>query len=348
MTVSRRKFLAATGAALAAPAIARPALAQAQVTLKLHHFLPPVSNPHARLLTPWAKMVEQDSGGRIKIEIYPSMQLGGTPPQLYDQARDGVVDLAWGLPGWTAGRFPSSEVFELPFIGARRGIVNARASQEFADQHLAKEMADIKLLSYWSHDHGLIHANRQVKTMEDLKGLKLRSPHRLAGEALKALGATAIPMPVTQVPESLAQRVLDGCVVPWEIVPAIKLNELVKFHTEIPGSPTLYTASFFLAMNKAKYESLPADLKAAIDKNSGMKFAELAGNVWDTAGAEVEERVKKQGNTIAAITEDEKQRWIKATQPVVDGWVQQVKDKGLDGAKLIEEAKALVAKYDKA
>ena len=146
MTVSRRKFLAAAGAALAAPAIARPAFAQAQVTLKLHHFLPPVSNGHAKMLAPWAKMVEQDSGGKIKIDIFPSMQLGGTPPQLYDQARDGVVDIVWTLPGSTAGRFPSTEVFELPFVGARRGIVNARASQEYADANLAKETSDIKLL----------------------------------------------------------------------------------------------------------------------------------------------------------------------------------------------------------
>ena len=348
MTVSRRKFLAATGAALAAPAIARPAFAQAQVTLKLHHFLPPVSNGHAKMLAPWAKMVEADSGGKIKIDIFPSMQLGGTPPQLYDQARDGVVDIVWTLPGSTAGRFPSTEVFELPFIGARRGIVNARASQEFADANLANETSDIKLLSYWSHDHGLIHSNKEVKTMDDLKGLKLRSPTRLAGEALKALGATAIPMPIPQVPESLAQRVIDGCVVPWEVVPAIKLDELVKFHTEIPGSPTLYTASFFLAMNKAKYDGLPADLKAAIDKNSGMKFAELAGNMWDDAGALVLERVKKRGNTLTTISEEEKAKWIKATAPVAEGWIKQVKDKNLDGGKLIEQAKALVAKYDKA
>jgi TRAP-type C4-dicarboxylate transport system substrate-binding protein len=348
MTVSRRKFLAAAGGAIAAPAVARPALAQAQVTLKLHHFLPPVSNGHAKMLAPWAKMVEQDSGGKIKIDIFPSMQLGGTPPQLYDQARDGVVDIVWTLPGSTAGRFPSTEVFELPFIGARRGIVNARASQEFADANLAKETGDIKLLSYWSHDHGLIHATREVKTMDDLKGLKLRSPTRLAGEALKALGATAVPMPIPQVPESLAQRVIDGCVVPWEVVPAIKLHELVKNHTEIPGSPTFYTASFFLAMNKAKYEALPADLKAAIDKNSGMKFAELAGSMWDTAGAQVEEMVRKRGNVINVISADEKAKWVKATQPVIDAWVAQVKDKGLDGAKLIEQAKALVAKQDKA
>ncbi len=348
MTLSRRRFLGSTGAALAAPAIARPAFAQAQVTLKLHHFLPPISNGHSKMLAPWAKSVEQDSGGKIKIDIFPSMQLGGTPPQLYDQARDGVVDIVWTLPGSTAGRFPSTEVFELPFVAARRGIVNARASQEYADANLAKETSDIKLLSYWSHDHGLIHANKPVKTMDDFKGLKLRSPTRLAGEALKALGATGVPMPIPQVPESLAQRVIDGAVVPWEVVPAIKLHELVKYHTEIPGSPTLYTAGFFLAMNKAKYEGLPPDLKAAIDKNSGMKFAELAGNMWDNAGKTVSEMVKGKGNEIITISEDEKAKWIKATEPVIENWVKQVKDKGLDGAKLLEQARALIAKHDKA
>jgi TRAP-type C4-dicarboxylate transport system substrate-binding protein len=259
-----------------------------------------------------------------------------------------VVDIVWTLPGSTAGRFPSTEVFELPFIGARRGIVNAQASQEYADANLAKETADIKLLSFWSHDHGLIHANKAVNTMDDLKGLKLRSPNRLAGEALKALGATAVPMPIPQVPESIAQRAIDGAVVPWEVVPAIKLDELVKFHTEIPGSPTLYTASFFLAMNKAKYDGLAPDLKAALDKNSGMAFARLAGNMWDDAGALVLERVKKRGNTIITISAEEKAKWVKACEPVTAAWVAQVKEKGLDGNKLIEQAKALVSKYDKA
>ena len=344
MTVSRRKFLAATSAAIAAPAIARPAFAQAQVTLKLHHFLPPVANGHAKMLAPWAKMVEQDSGGKIKIDIFPSMQLGGTPPQLYDQARDGVVDIVWTLPGSTAGRFPSTEVFELPFVGARRGIVNAKASQEYADANLAKETDDIKLLSYWSHDHGLIHATKEVKTMDDLKGLKLRSPTRLAGEALKALGATAIPMPIPQVPESLAQKVIDGCVVPWEVVPAIKLHELVKYHTEIPGSPTLYTASFFLAMNKAKHDALPAELKKVLDANSGMTFAEMAGKMWDDAGAAVLEMVKARGNTITTLAEGEKTKWQKTTEPVVDTWVKQAKN----GDKLLESARALLTKYEKA
>ena len=155
-------------------------------------------------------------------------------------------------------------------------------------------------------------------------------------------------MPVPQVPESLAQKVIDGAVIPWEVVPAVKVQELVKFHTEIPGSPTLYTASFFLAMNKAKYDELPADLKAVIDKNSGQAFATLAGNMWDTEAVRIIDIVKKRGNTIGAISEEEKAKWIKATEPVHTAWIEQVKAKGLDGAALIAAAKALIAKYEKA
>ncbi len=329
---------------MASPAIVRTAHAQAPVTLRLHHFLPAVSNVHTKLLVPWVKKIETESGGRLKIDIYPSMQLGGTPPQLYDQARDSVADIVWTLPGNTPGRFPATEVFELPFVASRRGIVNALAAQEYAETHLGDETKDVRLISFWAHDHGLIHATRQVKTMEDLKGLKLRFPTRLAGEALKALGATAIGMPIPQVPESLAQKVIDGCVIPWEVVPAVKVHELVKFHTEIPGSPTLYTASFFLAMNRARHESLPAELKKVLDANSGATFAAMAGKMWDDAGATVYEMVKARGNTITTITEDEKARWIKATEPVVTAWTKQVKD----GPKLLETARSLLAKHEKA
>jgi TRAP-type C4-dicarboxylate transport system substrate-binding protein len=348
MKASRRRFLALAGGAVAAPALLREGYAQApQVTLKMHHFLPPVSNGHAKFLAPWAKKVEADSQGRIKIDIFPSMQLGGTPPQLFDQVRDGVADLVWTLPGSTPGRFPGIEVVELPFIAARRGVVNAKATQELYETQLKEEFREVHPICLWSHDHGLVHANKQVKTLEDMRGLKLRSPTRQAAEALKMLGANGIAMPIPQVPESLAQRVLDGCVVPWEVVPAIKVHELLKFHTEIPGSPTLYTASFILGMNKPKYEGLPADLKAVIDKHSGQVAAEAAGRMWDDQAVIVSEMVKKRGNTITTIAEDEKKRWEQATKPVIDAWIASVKDKGLDGAKLVETFRGLVAKYDK-
>jgi TRAP-type C4-dicarboxylate transport system substrate-binding protein len=349
MSLSRRRFLAAAGATVAAPAVLRVTPgAAAEATLKLHHFLPAMSNPHTKFLTPWARKIEAASGGRIKIDIFPSMQLGGTPPQLFDQAKDGVVDIVWTLPGNTPGRFPSTEVFELPFVPSRWSLTNSKACMEYAETHLTDETKDVKLLCFWAHDHGLIHANRQVRTMEDLKGLKLRFPTRHAGEALKALGASAIGMPIPQVPESLAQKVIDGCVVPWEVVPAIKVHELLKYHTDIPGSPTLYTATFVLAMNKAKYDGLSADLKKVIDTNSGMVAAEMAGTVWDEMGLPVMEMVKKRGNIITTISEDEKKRWQQATAPVIDSWIKQMKDKNLDGGKLLEAARTALAKYEKA
>lgn len=348
MTPTRRRFLTIAGSAVAAPALLREGYAQApQITLKMHHFLPPVSNGHAKFLAPWAQKVMAESNGRIKIDIFPSMQLGGTPPQLFDQARDGVADLVWTLPGNTPGRFPAIEVFELPFVPHRKAIVNSKALQEFSEGNLAQEFREVKPICFWAHDHGLVHSNKQISTMEDLKGLKLRFPTRLAGEALKALGANAIGMPIPQVPESLAQRVIDGAVIPWEVVPAVKVQELVKFHTEIPGSPTLYTATFILAMNRVKYDGLPADLQTVIDANSGQVAAEVAGKVWDEQAVVVSEMVKKRGNTITTLTDEEAARWRTTTEPVIRAWVSSVKDKNLDGTKLLDSARSLIAKYEK-
>ena len=349
MTLSRRRFAALTGSTLAAPAFLREGYAQApQVTLKLHHFLAPISNGHAKLLAPWAWRVEADSGGRIRIDIYPAMQLGGAPPQLYDQARDGVVDIVWHLLGSSPGRFLGIEVFELPFVASRRGVTNAKAVQEFYETYLREEFGDVHPICVWAHDGGVIHANRPVRRLEDLRGLKLRSPTRQAGEALRALGATPIGMPVPQVPEALAQRVLDGAVIPWEIIPALRVHEMVRNHTEIPGSPTFYTATFVVAMNKQRYGSLPSELKAAIDKNSGQVAATMAGAMWDNEAVTVSEIVRKRGNILITLDEDEKARWRKATEPVIETWIRQVKERGLDGGKLLEAARALIVKYDKA
>lgn len=349
MNLTRRRFTGLAAAAVAAPAVLNVTRAHAQeVTLRMHHFLPPVSNGHTKFLRPWADKVQADSGGRIKIDIFPAMQLGGTPPQLFDQARDGVVDLVWTLPGNTPGRFPGTEVLELPFVASKKAVPNSRALQEIYEANLRDEYKDVHPICLWAHDHGLIHANKVVATMDDLKGLKLRFPTRLAGEALRALGANAIGMPIPQVPESLAQRVIDGCVVPWEVVPAIKVQELVKNHTEIPGSPTLYTATFILAMNKAKYAALPADLKRVIDANSGQAAAAMAGKVWDEQAVAVSDMVRKRGNTITVLSDAEAARWRKTTEPVVEAWLKSTKEKGLDGGKLLDQLKAALAKYDAA
>jgi TRAP-type transport system periplasmic protein len=333
-----------TGAAFAAPALFTPRRAAAQeVTLRLHHFLPAVSNVHRHFLMPWTNKVREESGGRLRIQIFPSMQLGGAPPQLYDQAKDGVADIIWTLPGNTPGRFPRIEVIELPFIAHKRASVNARVTWQMFDRHMRPDFAETHILCAWAHDHGLIHARREVKTMDDLRGLKLRFPTRQAGEALRALGATAIGMPVPQVPEALSQGVIDGAVVPWEIVPSIRIHEMVRNHVGIPGSPTLYSASFILAMNKARYDGLAPDLKRVLDANSGEAAAIMAARVWDEEGPKVEETVRRRGNSITEITAEEKARWQAATAPVVQAWIGQMRERNIDGAALVEETRAMVA-----
>ncbi|MCW5712728.1 TRAP transporter substrate-binding protein [Shinella sp.] len=351
MEFTRRTFMATAGIALAAPAVLKSTIARAQdaVTLRLHHFLPPAANVHQHLLMPWAKTLADESDGKLTVEIFPAMQLGGKPPQLYDQAVNGVVDIVWTLPGNTPGRFPSTEVFELPFVAAQKASVNAPACEEYSQAHVVPGVTDTKILCFWAHDHGLIHSNAEIRTKEDLAGLKLRNPTRLAGEALGALGATPVGMPIPQIPEALAQRAIDGCVVPWEVVPSLKIDELTSYHLEIPGTPTLYTATFFLAMNKARYEGLAPELREILDRNSGLAFANAAGEMWDRVGAEVRAKVEAGGkNKVTTISEEEKARWVEATAPVRDTWVADMKAKGLDGEALLKAAQDAIQKYAKA
>ena len=348
--MTTRRALARLGAAaLAAPALPRPAYAQApEVTLRLHHFLPAVSNVHRFFLVPWTDKISKESNGRLRIQIFPGMQLGGAPPQLFDQARDGIADITWTLPGSTPGRFPRIEVFELPFVSHKRTIVNCLAIQEYAERHCVQEFAEVHSLCVWGTGEGLIHSKREVTRMEDLNGLKLRFAGRLNGEALRALGASPVGMPVPQIPEALSQGVIDGAVVPWEVVPSIRLQEMVRNHTEIPGSPTLYNATFILGMNKAKYAGLPADLRAVLDANSGAVAARMAAVPWDERGPVVEADVRRRGNKIIIITEAEKERWVQATRSVIDNWLKTATEKGLDATALLADARSLVARHSAA
>ena len=345
MLIQRRQLATLGAAILAAPALVRPASAQ-ELTLRLHHFLPAVSNVHRHFLMPWAAKIAAESQNRLRIQIFPSMQLGGAPPQLFDQARDGVVDMVWTLPGNTPGRFPRIEVFELPFVANPLAAPNAKACWEFAATHLRDEFREVHPITVWAHDGGVIHANKPVTRLEDLRGLKLRFPTRQAGEALRALGAAPIGMPVPQVPEAVSQGVIDGAVVPWEVVPSIRLQELVRNHTEILGTPTFYAATFIIAMNPAKYAAMPAELRAVLDANSGMAAAEMAAKVWDEQGPVVRAQVARRSqNTIVQLSDAEKQRWMAATAPVVDAWVAGSGARGFDGAALLADARRLIAKH---
>lgn len=315
------------------------------VTLRLHQFLPAQANVPAHVLDPWADKVEGESGGRIKVERYPAMQLGGTPPQLIDQAQDGTVDIVWTLPGSTPGRFPSTEVFELPFM-----MTNAEATSRaywdlFESRMKDGEFADLHIIAAWVHGPGLIHSRTPVEKMEDLQGMKVRAPTRVITALVAELGGTPIGMPIPAVTESLSKGVIDGAVTPWEVAPSLKVQELVSNHTEFGGDHALYTTTFVLAMNKAKYEGLPDDLKKVIDDNSGQDVSALFGKTQEAYDAPGRKLAVERNNNIIALSAEDVEAWKAAAEPVIAKWVDDAAAKGLDGQGLLDEARSLIEKY---
>lgn len=317
-----------------------------EVTLRVHHFLPPPSTAHARFITPWCEKIGRESGGRLKCQIYPSMQLGGTPPQLYDQAKDGVADIVWTLPGYTAGRFPAIEAFELPFM-MTQPEGTARALWHYVQQYAKGEFKDVHPLAFHVHGPGYIHMrDKPIRSLADMKGVKVRAPTRLANKLIAAMGATPVGMPVPQVPEALSKGVIDGAVIPWEVVPAVRVQELTRFHTETDARfPALYTAAFIFAMNPAKYRSLPADLRKVIDDNSGEELSAWVGKVFHEADAPARKLAEARGNQFYTVSASELERWRKVAQSVEDEWVKEMNARGRDGKAMVEAARSLIARY---
>lgn len=314
-----------------------------EVTLRVHHFLPPMSPAHQGFIQPWAEAVMEQSQGRIEVEVYPAMQLGGSPVSLYDQARDGVVDVIWTLPGYTPGRFPISEVFEMPFMAAS-GEATSRAAWRFYERHLREEFGDVHVVMMHVHGPGLFHIRgAEVNSIDDLDGLTVRAPTRVINQALGLLGAEPVGMPVPAVPEAISRGVIDGTVLPWEVTRALRLAELVDSHSAFGGDRGLYTASFVFAMNRDTYASLPEDLRAVIDANSGIEMAAMMGRAMDEADLPAYDVAVDAGNTIITLPDSERTRAEELLQPIIDGWVAAMNDRGLDGEALLQEARDLIA-----
>lgn len=319
-----------------------PVAAQ-EVTLRLHSFLPPMANVPKHILKPWAAEIEAASDGRLKIDHFDAMALGGRPPELMDQARDGVVDIIWTLVGYTPGRFPRSEVFELPFM-MTDPVATSLAFQQMVDEDFQhNEFAGMKVLGAWVHGPGVIHTADGVSKLEDMQGKQVRGPTRVINDLLKELGATPVGMPLPAIPESLSKGVINGTLIPWEVTTSIKLAELVNNHTEFSGDEALYTATLVLIMNQDRYDALPIDLRAILDEHSGAKLSGIAAKImedYDKPGRDV---ALAAGNNIVTLDAAEVARWKTAAQPVIDRWVDDMAEKGIDGQALIDRAKELIA-----
>jgi TRAP-type transport system periplasmic protein len=335
--------------ALAAAALAAAGLAQAQeVTLKFHHIWNTTAMASTQVIAPWCDKVAKESANRLKCQVFPAMSMGGTPPQLVDQVKDGVADLVITLPGYTAGRFPSLEVFELPFM-TNSAEVGARAAWDYLQKYAVKEFPGTKILAIWVHDEGYVHTReRPVKTLADFKGLKMRAPTRQTNKLLAALGASPVAMPLPAVVDAVSKGTIDGFLLPWEVMPSLKLHEMVKFHSETdPSRPALYSAMFVFAMNQARYDSLPADLKRVIDANAGAQLSQATGKTWDNSQAAGRKLAQERGNALHTIPASELDHWVKAAAPLYDDFVADMDKKGLPGKAMLQDARELLVKYRK-
>jgi TRAP-type C4-dicarboxylate transport system substrate-binding protein len=334
---------AAVGAALAT--LTSGAAAET-ITLKLHHFLGPKAPAHTQMLVPWAQRVEKSSGGKVKIEVYPSMSLGGKPPQLINQARDGVVDIIWTVNGYTANLFPRTEVFELPFVHTNNPTATNLAMRDMYDQYLAPEYTGVKVLFLHVHAGQALHmVDKEVRKPDDLKGLKIRIPTRTGAWNIEALGAAPVSMPVPDLPQALAKKVVDGAFIPWEIIPPLKLQDMTKYQIEGPGEVRFGNTTFQVSMNEARWNKLPPDVQKAFLDNSGEAWVREVGKIWrksDDAGIAV---AVKAGNKHIQLTTAELRLFRDKLEPVVQRWTEEVKGKGIDGQALVRKARELILRH---
>eukprot|EP00873_Tetraselmis_striata_P032380 jgi/Tetstr1/452644/TSEL_039680.t1 len=314
-----------------------------EVTLRVHQMLPPQATIPADAITPWAEAVQEQSDGRISVELYPSMQLGGSPDALFGQAQDGVVDVIWTVLGYTPGRFPKSEVFELPFLMSNSAEETSAAFYNYVMENSADEFESVQVIALHTHGPGLFHTKNPVNSLEDIQGVKIRGGSRIISNMLAQLGAEPVGMPVPQTTEALSRGVIDGTTVPWEVTPSLRIAELVTNHTGFSGENGLYTQTFGFVMNRGTYESLPDDLKAVIDANSGLETSKMFGRAMDQGDAAGRQIAEDAGNTIITLDEEETARWREAAQATIDQWIADMDAIGIDGEALYAAAQEAMA-----
>lgn len=333
-----------TGLAIAAGALmAVPAVGQ-EFTFKLHHLLSAQAPAHTQMLAPWAKQVEENSGGRVAIEIYPSMSLGGRPPELISQARDGVVDLVWTVNGYTPGLFPRTEVMELPGVFVNDPVAANLSLYDMFESDLREEYTGVEVMFLHVHAGQGIHMRNQlVRSPGDMNGLKMRIPTRTGAWIIEALGASPVSMPVPDLPQALQKGAVDGAFIPWEIIPPLKIQEQTQYQIEGTDMARFGTTTFQVSMNKARWDSLPADIQQAFKDASGREWWGKVGELWRAADDFGIGLAVDSGNEHVVLTEDETAAFFDALEPVVERWVSEVNEKGIDGAGLVVRARELVS-----
>lgn len=317
--------------------------ASAETKLKLSHYLPPVHGIQTDFVEPWTQDVSKCSGGEVTFDVYPGgTQLGNVAKQ-QEQVLAGVVDLAVGLSGIPRGRFPRTSIVEMPFLTEDAGAAS-QALWDLYPQYLSDEYEGLKVLALFAHNGGLIHTTeKKVETMDDLKGLRIRTPSPAISDMLTYLGATPQGLPPGEVYESLQKGVIDGTVFPWDPVASFGLNEVLRYHLDAGA----YTVPFFFVMNQRKYDALPENVRACIDKYSGEALVSKFGDWWDKWDAVGRKQAEDAGHVITKLGPEERERWREALEPMINDYLAKVKASGVDDADEIYKAmQDTIAKYE--
>jgi TRAP-type C4-dicarboxylate transport system substrate-binding protein len=333
MHATRRSFLTGTLATAALGGLpAQRALAAEE--LKLATFVPPTHIILAKVLTPWAQEVAAASGNKLTVRMFPSMQLGGKPPELYRQTVQGISDICFTLPGYTSGDFPMMALTELPGMASSADDGTRKLWAHF-DRFLASQFKDTKVLMLWNSDTASIMSKtKPVRTLEDMKGMKIRTPSAAQSAQLEAIGAIPVDMPAGQIYNALDRGVVDASMIPMSAALDFKLIEVAKYFTI---NAPLGRSPFLVAMNRARYEKLPADLRKIIDDTTGLKLSLKGAETYDRQNNAALDAAAKDRELIKLSAEESK-RWREAFVPLI-------KEKAREGDKAGLPASGLLGAY---
>jgi TRAP-type transport system periplasmic protein len=335
MQTTRRRFLkstaAAASAAVAMPWVTREAFGQED--LKLASFVPPTHSIWAGVLIPWSKRIEEVSKGKLKVSLYPAMQLGGKPPELYRQMVQGIADIVFTLPGYTSGDFPMMSLTELPGTAANAQDGTTKLWDRLKQGYFDKEYADAKILMLWNSDNaGLMTREKQIRSQSDVKGLRIRAPSEAQSKQIDFMGGVGVSMPVTQIYQGLERGTIDATQIPMSAMIDFKLIEVVKhltINTPLGRSP------FLVSMQRKRYEGLPAELRKMIDDTTGIKLSYEGSSDYDAQNKKAIELAKKE-RQVYELSKKEHDAWLAFFAPLIKSEGERVDKLGLPGTKLVK------------
>jgi TRAP-type transport system periplasmic protein len=291
----------------------------------------PATHKVGMVFEEWAKDMEKRTSGRVRVNYYPGETLMPLP-QTYDSVVKGVADIGTGAFAFFKGRFPLTEVLDQP-IGIKDSVSANRMGTAYVQTFKPKELDDSKLLTIISTGPQLLHMRKPISKLDDLKGLKIRCTGGVAVSVVQALGATPISIPIGDVYDALQKGVIDGVLTPAEALVSFKLGDVVKY--TVNNYQAAYSVAGFVIMNKAKWNSLPPDLQKIIDGSTD-ELREKVAKTFDAMDEESKKTVVSKGHKLITLTQSEEDKWVKAIQPILDGYVKDKAAKGLPAAETLK------------